>query len=305
MYDIITLGSANVDIFVKTKIKPEINKHIDHYDIAYHLGDKLLVDDLHITTGGGGTNTAVAFSRLGLKTGYIGVIGNDVNGSLILNELKKEKVTFLGKVKEGNTGLSVILPGSYDRTILAYKGVNNNLSIKDIRLDRIKSKWLYVSSMIGQSLETAESIIYIAKKNKTKIAINLSMYIATKGLEKLSTLLNSADIIILNKEEAQALTKEKDIDKILNKIYEHTYGKVIITSGSGNIITSDSLRVFTKHITPINPIDKTGAGDAFASGFVYSMIKGKSIQEAMDNGHKEALSVMAHIGAKNNLLKKL
>ncbi|MEI6850126.1 MAG: PfkB family carbohydrate kinase, partial [archaeon] len=71
------------------------------------------------------------------------------------------------------------------------------------------------------------------------------------------------------------------------------------------IIASDSLRVFTKQIHPINPVDKTGAGDAFAAGFVYSMIKGKSIQEAMDAGHKEALSVMAYIGAKNNLLKKL
>ena len=85
MYDIITLGSATTDIFVKTKIKPEIKKHDGHTDMAYHLGDKLLIDDLKITTGGGGTNAAVGFSRLGLKTAYIGAIGNDANGIQLLS----------------------------------------------------------------------------------------------------------------------------------------------------------------------------------------------------------------------------
>ncbi|MEI7616871.1 MAG: carbohydrate kinase family protein, partial [Actinomycetota bacterium] len=146
----------------------------------------------------------------------------------------------------------MIIPGRDDRTILAFKGVNNNLTIKDVKLDKIKTKWLYVSSMLGQSLETAESIVYLAKKRKTKVAINLSLYVANKGLEELSPLLSSADIIILNKEEAQALTKEKDIDKVLNKMYEHTYAKIAITSGSGHIIASDSLRVYSKQIHPIN-----------------------------------------------------
>ena len=305
MYDIITLGSANVDLFVKTKTKPEIRKHLAHEDIAYHLGEKILIEDLEITTGGGATNAAVAFARLGLKTGCICALGKDIYGKHILSELEKEKVTFMGKSKEGRTGLSIILPSAKDRTILAYKGVNNNLHVNDINLERIKTKWLYVSSMLGQSHETAEKIVHLTKKKGAKVALNFSLYLAQQGLDNLSHLLSSADVIILNKEEAQALTKKYFIKDIFSKLYEHTNAIIAITSGSGDIYASDGLRGYVKKIHPINPVDTTGAGDAFASGFIYSVMKNPSIHYALDCGHKEALSVMGQIGAKNNLLKKL
>ncbi len=306
MYDIITLGGADVDLYVKTLAKPEIISHLGHKDIAYHLGDKVLIDDLLITTGGGGTNTAVAFSRLGLKTGFIGLVGDDVNGRHILNELKKEKVDFLGSEMKGAvTGISLILPTRKDRTILTYKGINDYLTINDIKLSKAKSKWLYVSSMLGQGLETAEKIVHLAKKKGTKIAMNFSLYLAAKGLDYLSPLLQSADILVLNREEAHILTGKKDIVDIFDSIYVHTSAIIVITDGSGDIHASDSLRIYIKNVHPVNSVDKTGAGDAFAAGFTYAIMKGKTIDTAMDYGHKEALSVLGHIGAKNNLLRKL
>ena len=306
MYDIITLGGADVDLYVKTLAKPEIISHLGHKDIAYHLGDKVLIDDLLITTGGGGTNTAVAFSRLGLKTGFIGLVGDDVNGRHILNELKKEKVDFLGSEMKGAvTGISLILPTRKDRTILTYKGINDYLTINDIKLSKAKSKWLYVSSMLGQGLETAEKIVHLAKKKGTKIAMNFSLYLAAKGLDYLSPLLQSADILVLNREEAHILTGKKDIVDIFDSIYVHTSAIIVITDGSGDIHASDSLRIYIKNVNPVNSVDKTGAGDAFAAGFTYAIMKGKTIDTAMDYGHKEALSVLGHIGAKNNLLRKL
>jgi len=305
MYDIITLGSANIDIFVKTKINPEIRKHENHTDIAYHLGEKILIEDLEITTGGGGTNTAVAFSRLGLKTAFIGALGEDAHGKHILSELEKEKVDFLGKTKPGNTGLSVILPSARERTILAYKGINNYLKIKDIKLTKIKTKWLYVSSMLGQSQHTAEKIIHLANKRGIKIALNFSLYLAKQGTGNLSHILSVADLIIMNKEEARALTKKNNITDIFKEIYDYTNAIVVITSSSGDIFASDSLKIYVKKIHPINPIDKTGAGDAFASGFIYGLMKKQDVDYALNCGHKEALSILQHIGAKNNLLRKL
>lgn len=305
IYDIITLGSATIDFFVKTKTKPEINFHKDHTDISYHLGEKILIDDLVITSGGGATNSAVAFSRLGLKTGCICALGNDVNGKHILTELKKEKIDFLGKIKPGNTGLSIVLPSDKDRTILAHKGVNNFLKIQDINLSKISTKWLYASSLLGQSYETAEKVIYLSKKKGAKIALNLSIYVAKKGLNELQNLLSNADLIVLNREEAEALTGKRKIVEIFKTLYTKTKAIVAITSGSNEIYASDSNKIYTKHIHPINPVDKTGAGDAFASGFVYGIIKKQDILFALDCGHKEALSVMMQIGAKNNLLRKL
>ena len=121
MFDVITFGSAVVDVFVDTDIA-EKGKFM-----CYPVGSKILLKNLKFDIGGGGTNTAVAFSRLGLKTGCICKIGNDNGGEEILKMLKREKVKFLGRIEKGNvSGYSIILDSKqHNRTILTYKGIND------------------------------------------------------------------------------------------------------------------------------------------------------------------------------------
>ena len=95
MYDVITVGSATVDVFVKTdneliRIK---TKTCQEDLIAYPCGKKVLIEQLDFMTGGGATNTGVCFSRLGLKTACLGMVGKDDNGKHIIEELKKENET--------------------------------------------------------------------------------------------------------------------------------------------------------------------------------------------------------------------
>jgi len=257
------------------------------------------------TTGGGGTNTAVAFSRLGLRTGFVGVLGNDANGQMILHELKKEKVDFLGGLKKGNTGLSIILPSHDERVVLAYKGINNKLEWKDINHGLLHAKWLYISSMLDESFETVKKLVSKVKKDNTKIALNISMYLAKQGYSKLSPLLRQTDIFILNKEEAQAISKKNSISDIFNSISQYVKGIIVITDGPNTIHAYDSKKHFQHNVRKIKPVDNTGAGDAFAAGFVYGIMKQKGIKSALDMGCKEAISTLKAIGAKNNLLRRL
>src|SRR3989339_149411 len=301
MFDIITIGSATVDVLVESK--NEVKKDRNHYDVAYHLGEKILIDKLNFTTGGGGTNTAVAFSRLGLKTGFIGCLGNDANGEMVLSELHEEGVEFLGKVKEGHTGYSVILPAKSDRTILAYKGMNNHLETDDLP-KAIETKWIYLSSMLGQSWESSLQFVEKEKKKGTKLAFNASMYLAKQGLGKLKNLLKITDIFILNKEEAAALTRQKKIEKMLRTLQE--YSKiVVITDGSKPVHAIYEDKIYRKEYPLTKVVDPTGAGDAFASGFVYGIMKGMDIESCLDYGHEEAKAVLEHYGAKNDLLRIL
>ena len=93
-YDIITVGSNKVDVFAKTDselIEIKTRTHTEEL-LAYPVGTKILIEELEFMIGGGGTNTAVAFSRLGFKTGYLGKIGKDENGLKVFKLLKKEKV---------------------------------------------------------------------------------------------------------------------------------------------------------------------------------------------------------------------
>ncbi len=98
MYDVITVGSATVDVFAHTESELITIKtsHGKEELIAYPSGSKILIDRLEFKIGGGGTNTAVSFSHLGLKTAYLGKIGNDENGEKVLKLLKKEKIDFVG-----------------------------------------------------------------------------------------------------------------------------------------------------------------------------------------------------------------
>jgi len=164
-FDIVTFGSAVQDVFLSTALAERGNF------IAYPIGSKILIKELKFDIGGGGTNTAVAFSRLGFKTGFIGKIGNDQIGKEVLKMLKKEKITFLGKVVNGMSGFSVILDSKEnDRTILTYKGINDHISMRDINLRGLKTDWLYCSSLLGQSLESQISLARTMKKKGVKRA---------------------------------------------------------------------------------------------------------------------------------------
>jgi len=172
MYDVITVGSATVDVFANTKyselikIKTSAEKEIDL--LAYPSGSKILIKDLRFTTGGGGTNTAVALSRLGHKVGFLGKLGCDENADFILKKLKEGGVDFLGVCGKEIGGYSVILDSiEHDRTILAYKGVNDNLKFKEVDLKKLKTKWFYFSAMLNESFKTLEKIAKVLIEKET------------------------------------------------------------------------------------------------------------------------------------------
>jgi len=295
-FDIITFGSAVKDIFVATDLADRGNF------IAYPIGAKILIKELRYDIGGGGTNTAVAFSRLGFRTGYVGKVGDDANGYDILNLLKKEKVTFLGSIeKKRITGFSIILDSKEnDRTVLTYKGINDTIHFKDIKLRKLNTGWLYCSSMVGKSLDTQISLVRKLKLNGVKIAYNPSSYL-TKRKDLIEPLLMMADILILNKEEAGMLTRRDDLLKGLHDI---TGGLVVITDKDKKIKAYDGNKKY--HLTPnrkVNVRERTGAGDAFASGFVAGQMVGRDIHSSLKLGLMESESVIKYYGAKNNLLR--
>jgi ribokinase len=304
MYDVITLGSGTVDVFVKTK-QPEIMKHKGHDDVCYAIGQKILVEDLHVDTGGGGTNTAVAFSRLGLKTGWIGEVGTDLHAKTVLEEMKREKVDFLGGKGRGMTGYSVILTGlEHDRAILAFKGMNDKLAPYEVPWKKLRTKWFYFSAMMNQSFETLKKAALFAKKKGIRYAFNPSMYMARQGIKALKPIIDDCDLLIMNKEEAQALTgKQTGCKELLAELQKHA--KIaVITDGPKPAHAYNGIQHFQLQPPHIKVVETTGAGDAFASGMLAGIILKNDIAEAMQWGMAESGSVIQQIGAKQNLLTR-
>ncbi len=292
--DIVTVGSGVVDMFLGTDLEESGGK------MCVPIGDKIIVKNCGFSTGGGGTNAAVSFSRLGMKTGFIGKLGKDENASLILNELKNEKVLFLGKQGNELTGFSAVIDSvKLNRTILTFKGANDNLKFKDVHLSGLHTNWFYFSSMLNESFKTQEKLASYAFKKKIKIAYNPSIYVTKLGAAKLHGILKFTDILILNDEEAADLVGSADAFRKLHKLGPRI---VCVTHGDKGNSVSNGDFVYTAIAHKVGVVEKTGAGDAFGSGFVAGMIKFSDVEKAMQYGSLNAESVIQKYGAKNGLL---
>ena len=308
MYDVITVGSSTVDVFAKTKFSELIkimSNNTKKDFLAYPTGSKILIEELNFTTGGGATNTAVCLARLGQKVSCISKTGSGSNASKIINHLKRENIdsNLIVCSKNSRTGYSIILDSlKHDRSILAFKGSNNNLKFSEINRKKLNTKWFYFSTMLGESFKTLEKLAKFAEKNKIKIAFNASEYLVKKGSRFLKNILEKTDIFVLNKDEAKLLVKKEKIDNILKAIHKLGPRTVIITDGKNEFFVFDGEFIYSARPTKTKIIETTGAGDAFAASFLSGMIKKNNIEFAMRLASANSESVIQHHGAKNKLL---
>jgi len=319
MFDIITFGSAIEDTFLrlnKSNYKVIKNSSISGFSsessFCFPLGSKMFIDDLKVSSGGGGTNTAATFSRQGLNTAYMGKVGDDEEGERIIKELKDFQLdtNLIKKDPEYPTSFSAILSSAeLERTVLTYKGACHFLKKDDIPWEKIeKTKWFYISSLGGESHKVFEDLINFAVKYDIKVAVNLGRTQLKLGEKKLAPILKKIDVLILNKEEAAFLTgiekvqEIKTLKKILNLMEK---GLVVISKGDEGSTASNEKNYFRAGIHRVSVVEKTGAGDAFSSGFVAGLIKENSIEYALKLGTFNAASCIQEIGAKKGLLNEI
>lgn len=311
MFDIITFGSATKDTFLKlNKENYQVltSKLSEKENVCFALGSKFFIDDLKISTGGGGTNAACTFSRQGFKTAFCGKIGNDQRGEAVIEELKRFNIdiSFVKKDKEKPTAYSVILSlPKGERTILIFQGACYFLRKKDIVVSD-RARWFYLAPLSGESVGVFEHIVGFAKKHKIKVAVNPGNTQLKLAPEILRPILKQIDILILNREEASLLTKMPLIQekKMVKKLNFFTKGIIVLTMGKKGCLVFDGKYFFQASAHNILPTDKTGAGDAFGSGFVSGLLQNNDIEYAIQLAAANATNCIGIIGAKNGLLKK-
>lgn len=316
MYDIITIGSAAKDIFLRgiDFVNCKSGNFKTGKGICLGLASKNNVSDADLLNGGSAVNTAVTFSRQGLKTGAIFRVGNDLFGEDIKNFLRKEKVDekFCQKDlpagrhgKKNSTAFSVVfLDKNGERTILDYKGVGKNISEKEIPWSKIKTKWLYIGTL-GGNKKLLEKIFSFARVNKVKVAGNPSLA-DLKILKASPKLLKNYDVFILNQEEASYLTgifyqKEKEIFKKLDRLVQ---GIVVMTKGVDGVSISDGKTIWQAKAFPQKAFDRTGAGDAFGSGFISGLMQTNRIEYAIRLAMANATGVVEKLGGNAGAMTK-
>ena len=322
MFDVVTFGSATVDIFVESDKAHVVNirgveGEIDLYCLKY--GEKIEIDHSAFEIGGGAVNTASCFSRLGLNTAAAVKIGQGANSKLVWERLKENNISteFVMTTDEERTGFSVILTSfEGDRTVLAHRGANITLRLNDINFDKLKeTKWLYCAPLNSKYENILEPLAEFAATNNIKIAHNLGGRALDKSIEELAPVFRNLNILSLNTQEATRITgieqryiKDKniiindDVKEMLRTFKQYVKDIVLITDGKKGAYAYDGTHFYYAPIFPTKRVSSLGAGDAFASTFCAACIMEKDIMTALELASINSGYVVTFYGAQEGLL---
>ena len=229
MKKVLTIGGATKDIYLHYEgadFMTITKKDSSSNYMLFEYGEKVEVENILYFTGGGATNSATSFKRLGFETSCFCKIGEDIAGKTVLSELKKENINVskIVETKEYSSGTSFIINSlRRERTIFAYRGANGYLEEKEIPFEQIKeSNQLYITSLSDNSAKLLPQIVEVAKKNNVSVAINPGISQLKKGTLTLKESLKNIDIFILNSSEAKTfMVALVATDEAYKKAFEH------------------------------------------------------------------------------------
>lgn len=304
---IISMGAAVQDVFLShsDEFKPVSDKAAEEQFMRLELGAKADVNNINFSTGGGATNAAVTFARQGLASMFIGTIGHDPAGVAVLDDLDKEGVdtSRVNYSKTYNTGYSVLLLApSGERTILTYRGASTHYDARHFDLGSLDGDWLYVSSLAG-SMEALDLVFTQVRSKKMRIFFNPGKG-ELRQTKKLKGLLEDVEVLSVNREEAKQIVEGETLEELVRHLLAYV-PVAIISDGPNGVIASDGKTIVRAGMyEDVKVIDRTGAGDAFGSGFLSQWAVGKSLKDSIVFASANSTSVVTHIGAKTGILGK-
>jgi len=311
MYDVITIGSATRDVFLRSHaLQLHKAKNIPGLiEACFPFGAKINVEELTVETGGGATNNAVTFSRMGkLRTAALARVGLDSAGDDVVRALKRDHVAtaLMQRTAREQTAYStILLSGAAERTILVHRGASAKIESAKIPWAKLKARLFYVSSLSGD-LALLRKILDHAAKTETAVYMNPGGGELRHGMKKLAPLFARLDLLIMNRDEAAQLTGKKRSDtKALIRALQRTSAHAVMTDGPGGAYAITQSGSFYMPVLPATTINLTGAGDAFGSAFAVGLIKYHDIKVALALGTMNATSVVQHTGAKVGIIRRM
>jgi ribokinase len=305
-YDIVSIGDCTIDAFVEVE-EASVHCNADHEkcQLCFSYGEKILYENLSLQSAGNANNVAVGMSRLGHKTGFYSSVGADLNGEVILKQLKKEKVDtkFISVQKDNKTNFHLVLAYHGDRTILIKHQDFHYALPKGIE----STDWIYLTSVGTKGLGLHPQIVKLLQENPNiKMSFNPGTYQLRTGLKKLLPLFKRTEILFVNKEEAQGLVApdEHSIPKLLELLHNTGPKTVVVTDGMNGSFCLDNGVIYTIGVYPHKPVEATGAGDSYATGFTAAKMHGLDTLEAMRWGGRNGASVATKVGPQPGLLTR-
>lgn len=327
MYDFITIGSATIDAFVESDAADIVSvstKKSSNEFMSFPYGAKVEIDSFKTAVGGGGLNAAANLAHLGYKTSAIFKIGDDFQGKNILHKVKLAGVDISNVItsEDESSGFSIILLSfEGNRTVLAHRGTNGTVKESEINYDAIKNaKWLYIAPLNGKSGAVLDKLAQFAEENGVNVAINPGSSSLKKGLKYFEKILATAEVVVMNKEEASLVTNievrpdtktesfsseiiHPDIKSMLDKLKSTDAKVVIITDGKHGVYAFDGQKYYRCPEFPAKVVSTLGAGDTLSSTFAAALeYTNWNVEKSLMLASVNAASVVSNFGAQEGFL---
>lgn len=312
---VICVGSTSKDIFFPTGEGKVVDTPEDlesQKKFVFELGAKYHISDRFESLGGCAANQAVGISRLGIPVSCYTSIGDDFIGKWIGEEFSREGIEQdLVNVETGClSGLSAIVVDkkSADRIIFSNQEANERLKIDPGKLK--ETDFISISDLSGDWKTIVDEIIDMAEKNSIKISFAPRYTNIKDDPKKVSEISGKADLFFVNKDEAIEILKNLGIEvdgdesDIIKKVKKFGARIVAITDGVRGAWAYDGKELIHVDIIPVNAVDATGSGDAFASGFIAAHVKGKGLDECLKWGIADGCNAVNYYGGTEGLLKE-
>jgi sugar/nucleoside kinase (ribokinase family) len=309
--DVLSVGDVVTDAFIKLlDDRAEVIEKDDGPKLVIPFATKLPFDHSEVLSGvGNSPNAAVNFAKLGLNSALLANVGADSAGREIIHTLDKADVDtrFVRINAKKVSNYHYVLWYKSERTILI-KHEEYDYHWPHFKPKEIP-KWIYFSSISKNALEFHDDMAdWLEKHPEVKLAFQPGTFQMEIGAERLKRIYARTEILACNREEAVYITggNYDDLHDLFNRLHHLGPEVVLISDGPKGSYGSDGQNRFKMPIypDPAPPVERTGAGDAFTSTFVASIMKGNTVDGALQWAPISSMSVVQHVGAQAGLLSE-
>jgi len=311
---IICIGNALVDSLeqIDELVIDELNLNKARMTLVDKERSNFLLQNMKnpfYEAGGSAANTAYWISQLGGEAGFIGKISNDELGKQFQTSLKDSglKDYTIFEREDNQTGLcAIFITPDGERTMNTYLGAGEYLSVEDLNIDAIKeAKILYMEGYLWDKPASKSAFLHAAKVNKESGGLNSISLSDVFCIEMhresfISFIENDIDYVFCNEDELNSLLQKNSIEES-TKLFHEQFPKVeqlVCTLGSNGVLILESGNKHFFNASEAIVVDKTGAGDFFAAGYLYGLQKGLSVTESAEIANKSAAHVISEIGVR-------
>ncbi len=310
--EVLSVGDVVIDAFIKL-FDDRAQAYENEYGkwLAMPFATKIPFEKAEVVNAvGNAANASVSFARLGVHSGLVSNVGKDKYGRDIIDALEDERVDtrFVRINNKKVTNYHYVLWYKEERTILINHEEYNYQWPRFTKNDI--PKWIYFSSISKNALDKYHDMVvdWLTDNPEVKLAFQPGTFQLEAGAERLMHLYERTEVVILNREEAVIVTggDYNNVHELMDKLHALGPKIVVITDGPAGAYASDGRERFKMppYPDPKAPYERTGAGDAFASTFVAALIKGNTIEGALQWAPINSMNVVQNVGAQKGLLRE-